>query len=64
MSASAGMPAPCSIRTASAPMMGVCGAGFAMTVLPAAKAAETCPRKMASGKFQGAMHRNGPRPCT
>ena len=41
---------------------GVCEAGLATTLLPAASAAETWPRKMASGKFQGAMQTQAPRP--
>ena len=43
-------------------MRGVCSAGFAITVLPAASAAATWPVKMASGKFHGLMQANTPRP--
>ena len=42
----------------------VCCAGFATTVLPATSAAATCPVKIATGKFQGLMHANTPRPCS
>ena len=35
---------------------------MATTLLPAASAAETWPRKMASGKFHGAMQTQAPRP--
>ena len=42
---------------------GVCSAGLASTALPASRAADTWPRKIASGKFQGLMHTNTPRPC-
>ena len=41
---------------------GVCSAGFAATVLPAASAAATCPTKIDSGKFHGLMQTNTPRP--
>ena len=44
-------------------MSGVCSAGFATTALPAASAPATCPVKIASGKFQGEMQANTPRPC-
>ena len=44
-------------------MSGVCSAGFATTALPAASAPAICPVKMASGKFQGEMQANTPRPC-
>ena len=37
---------------------------MATTLLPAASAAETWPRKMASGKFQGAMQTQAPRPSS
>ena len=63
-SASAGTPASCSSRTAVAAISGVCSAGLAMTALPAASAAVTCPQKIASGKFQGEMQANTPRPCS
>ena len=43
-------------------MSGVCSAGLATTALPAASAAATWPRKMASGKFQGLMQTKTPRP--
>ena len=36
--------------------------GLATTVLPATKAAATCPRKIASGKFHGAIATQTPRP--
>jgi hypothetical protein len=36
-----------------AAISGVCSAGFASTLLPAASAAAICPVKIASGKFQG-----------
>ena len=42
---------------------GLLGTGLAMTVLPVASAAATCPRKIASGKFHGLMQTNTPRPC-
>ena len=45
-------------------MSGVCSAGLAMTALPAASAALTCPVKMASGKFHGLMQTKTPRPCS
>ena len=61
-SALAGTPAWCSRRTASAAISGVCSAGFATTALPAASAAVTWPRKIASGKFHGLMQTNTPRP--
>ena len=63
-STSAGTPASCSRRTAAAAMSGVCSAGLAMTALPAASAAVTWPLKIASGKFQGEMQANTPRPCS
>ncbi len=44
------------------PVIGVCSAGLATTVLPAASAAAICPVKIAIGKFHGEMHANGPRP--
>ena len=62
-SASGGTPQACSRSTAIFAMRGVCSAGFASTVLPASRAAETWPMKIASGKFQGLMHTNTPRPC-
>src|SRR5438270_3410794 len=34
---------------------GVCSAGLAITELPLASAAATCPRKIARGKFHGLM---------
>ncbi len=61
---SAGSPARSITSTASAAVSGVCSAGFAATVLPAASAAATWPVKIASGKFQGEMHANTPRPCS
>ena len=39
-------------------MIGVCSAGLASTVLPAASAAATWPVKIASGKFHGEMQAN------
>ena len=57
-----GTPAWCRSFTASAAISGVCSAGFATTALPAASAAVTWPRKIASGKFHGLMHTNTPRP--
>lgn len=39
----------------AAAVKGVCSAGLASTVLPAARAAAACPQKMASEKFQGLM---------
>ena len=62
-SALAGTPAWCSSRTASAAISGVCSAGLATTALPAASAAATWPVKIASGKFQGEMQTQTPRPC-
>ena len=41
---------------------GSASAGLATTLLPAASAALTWPRKMASGKFHGAMQTQAPRP--
>jgi hypothetical protein len=61
-STSPGIPDACSRRTISAATIGVCSAGFAITLLPAASAALTWPVKMASGKFQGLMQANTPRP--
>jgi hypothetical protein len=49
-------------RTANAATSGVNSAGFAITQLPATSAAVTWPMKIASGKFQGLMHANTPRP--
>jgi hypothetical protein len=48
------------MRTACAAISGVCSAGFASTVLPAASAAATWPMKIASGKFHGLMQTTGP----
>ena len=59
-SAPAGTPASCRILTAAAATRGVCSAGLASTVLPAASAAAICPVKMASGKFQGLMQATTP----
>ncbi len=59
-SAAPGTPARCSRRTACAATSGVCAAGLASTVQPAASAAATCPQKMASGKFHGLMQTTGP----
>jgi hypothetical protein len=56
-----GTPASYASATAAAAMRGVCGAGLATTALPAASAAVTWPRKIASGKFHGAMQANTPR---
>ena len=58
------MPAACSNRTAACATSGVAGAGLATTELPAASAAVIWPMKIASGKFQGLMHTNTPRPCS
>ena len=58
-----GMPARCSRLTAWKAMSGVCSAGLAITALPAARAAATCPVKIASGKFQGLMQAKTPRPA-
>ena len=55
-----GTPAACSARTAAAATSGVCSAGLASTVLPAASAAATWPVKIASGKFHGLMQTTGP----
>ena len=57
-----GTPASCSSATARAAISGVCSAGFASTALPAASAAVTWPRKIASGKFHGEMQAKMPRP--
>ena len=57
-----GTPALCASATANLPMAGVCGAGLATTVLPATKAAATWPKKIASGKFHGAIAIHTPRP--
>ena len=43
-------------------ILGVCSAGFATTVFPAISAAVTCPKKIASGKFQGEIAAKTPRP--
>ena len=61
--ASSGTPARCSSATALAAISGVCGAGLASTALPTASAAAICPVKIASGKFQGLIATNTPRPC-
>jgi hypothetical protein len=61
--AARGKPASCRISSARSATHGVCSAGLATTLLPAASAAATWPRKMASGKFQGLMQANTPRPC-
>ena len=58
--APAGTPASSRIRTACAAISGVCSAGLASTVLPAASAAQTWPVKIARGKFHGLMHTTGP----
>ena len=63
-SASAGTPAWCNSWMACAATSGVCSAGLATTVLPAASAAAIWPTKMASGKFHGLMQTNTPRPCS
>ena len=60
--ASAGTPASCSRPTRRAATNGVCSAGLAATVLPAASAAATWPAKMASGKFHGLMQTKTPQP--
>ena len=62
--ASGGMPAAWHSLMASAAISGVCGAGLASTVFPAASAAPAMPMKIASGKFHGAMVTNTPRPCS
>ena len=59
-----GTPARCRSLTASWATSGVCSAGFATTALPDAKAAATCPVKMARGKFHGAIQAKTPRPCS
>jgi hypothetical protein len=56
------MPASWHSRTASAAISGVCSAGLAKTLLPAASAAPAMPVKIASGKFHGLMVTNTPRP--
>ena len=61
-SALAGTPAACSSFTASEAMSGVCSAGLATTVLPAASAPAIWPVKIASGKFHGLMQTKTPRP--
>ena len=61
-STSSGTPASCASATAYCPIAGVCGAGFATTVLPVTNAAATCPKNMASGKFHGAMATQTPLP--
>ncbi len=61
-SAALGTPARYARSTARAAIAGVCGAGFATTLLPVTRAAATCPRKIASGKFQGAIATQTPRP--
>mmetsp|Transcript_15822 Transcript_15822/g.25810 ORF Transcript_15822/g.25810 Transcript_15822/m.25810 type:complete len:236 (+) Transcript_15822:741-1448(+) len=61
-SASGGTPARRSRRQARCPARGVCGAALATTAFPAARAAATCPKKMARGKFHGPMQAKGPRP--
>ncbi|MNS74167.1 hypothetical protein D3C72_1076340 [compost metagenome] len=58
--APAGTPAARKMATACAAINGVCSAGLATTVLPAASAAATWPVKMASGKFHGLMHSTVP----
>ena len=45
-------------------MRGVCGAGLATTVVPVTSAATVCPRKIASGKFQGAIVAHTPLPSS
>ncbi|MNH28809.1 hypothetical protein D3C79_890000 [compost metagenome] len=55
-----GTPASWRMRTAWAAISGVCSAGLASTVLPAARAAATWPLNIASGKFHGLMHTTGP----
>ncbi len=50
-----GAPAATSASTRQAAMVGVCSAGFKITVLPATRAATVIPVGMASGKFQGEM---------
>ena len=59
-----GIPASCSNWTARYAMIGVGSAGLANTALPAARAALTCPVKMARGKFHGLMQAKTPRPCS
>src|SRR3546814_20064353 len=56
-------PARCKYSTTRAAIKGVCSAGFAMTALPAARAAATCPVKIESGKFQGLIATKTPRPA-
>ena len=55
-------PPRCRSCTASKATSGVCSAGLATTVLPAASAAATWPVKIASGKFHGLMQTKTPRP--
>ena len=56
------MPASWHSLTASAAISGVCSAGLAIAVLPAATAAEAMPVKIASGKFHGLIVANTPLP--
>ena len=56
-----GTPACNSRSVAKAAIRGVCGAGLAITALPAARAAAIWPVKMAKGKFHGLMQAKGPR---
>ena len=60
--AARGTPASMSSFTASKATSGVCSAGLAATLLPAASAAAIWPMKIASGKFHGEMQTKTPRP--
>ena len=51
-----GTPASYNKLTAKCAIIGVCSAGLARTALPAERAPEICPVKIAKGKFQGEMH--------
>ena len=42
------------------PSIEVCSEGLAITLLPHARAADICPIRIATGKFQGLMHKNFP----
>ena len=56
----AGTPASSRMLMPWAAISGVCSAGFARTLLPAASAAAIWPVKIASGKFHGLIHTTGP----
>ena len=63
-STAAGTPARWSKSTTNAAVSGVCSAGLATTALPVTRAALTWPVKIETGKFQGLMQANTPRPRT